>query len=179
MNTFGIVKHIQSFDKVEYYSICLEKDDGLSLFELFIQKHTAENPQKLKHIMAWIRVIGDKYGAKSFFRNEAETADTHGLPPQGTNREPVYVEYNEEAGSEVNTPNNLRLYCFRANEHVVFLFNGDIKTADLAQGCDNVRPHFRLANKLTEVLEESFGNEINWNEDQTDIVIDEGFELMW
>ena len=30
---------------------------------------------------------------------------------------------------------NLRLYCIVANEHVVFLFNGGIKTAKYADDC--------------------------------------------
>ena len=180
MNNFAKIKHIQSFDKVSYYSVCLEQDGGPSLFELFLQKHSIDNPEKLNHIMAWVKVIGNKYGAKPFyFRNEAETADTHGLPPQGVDREPTYVEYDEETGEDIISRNNLRLYCFRANDYVVFVFNGDVKTAALAQDCDNVRPHFRLANKLTELVEKGFGEEIKWNHDQTDIVIEEGFELIW
>jgi hypothetical protein len=74
----------------------------------------------------------------------------------------------------------LRLYTFRANDHVVFLFNGDIKTADTAQNCPNVRSHFRLANTLSEVLNNCFkeGN-INWNAQQTDIEFEEDLELNW
>ncbi len=179
MNNFATIKHIQSFDQVAYYSVCLEQDDGGSLFELFLEKHARTNRDKLNHILAWIKVIG-KVGAKPFyFRNEAETADTQGLPPQGVDREPTYVEYDEESGEATNAPNNLRLYCFRANDHVVFLINGDVKTAASAQECDNVRPHFRMANRLTELIERSFGQEIMWNEEQTNIIIEDGFELMW
>ncbi len=130
--------------------------------------------------MVWIKEIGNKYGAKEFyFRNEAETSNTGALPPQGVDREPTYIEFNEETGKDENRPNNLRLYCFRANDHVVFLFNGDIKTANRAQDCDNVRPHFRLANTITTAIERCFGNEINWNDDLTDIIIDDNFELNW
>ena len=66
-----------------------------------------------------------------------------------------------------------------SNDHVVFLFNGDIKTADRAQDCKNVLPHFRLANKLTATIESNFGKEIKWNESLTDIIIDDDFELNW
>ncbi len=180
MNNFATIKHISSYKKVEYYSVCLEHDGDVSLFELFLQTHSSENKEKLTHIMYWIKEIGDKYGAKEFyFRNEAETADASALPPQGIDREPTYVEFNDETGENENAPNNLRLYCFRANDNVVFLFNGDIKTADRAQDCDNVRPHFRLANKLTAIIESNFGEEINWNEDLTDIIIEDDFELNW
>ena len=180
MNKFAIIKHIASYDKVEYYSVCLEEDKDTSLFELFIQKHTIENKSKLDHILQWIKVIGEKYGAKDFFfRNEAETADTTALPPKGTHREPTYVEFNEETETYENTQNNLRLYCFRANEHVVFLFNGDIKTTQKAQNCKNVKKHFKMANILTSVIDKSFGEGISWNEDTTDIIVEDDFELTW
>ncbi len=179
MNNFATIKHINSYKKVEYYSVCLEHDD-FSLFELFLRKHTKENKEKLNHILKWIQVIGDKFGAsRFFFRPEAEIADASALPPTGINREPAYIEFNSEKGEHENAANNLRLYCFRVNEHVVFLFNGDIKTRNRAQDCENVRSHFRLANKLTSVIESSFGNEICWNEHKTDIIIEHDFELNW
>ncbi|MBC6368015.1 hypothetical protein [Algoriphagus sp. AK58] len=177
MNSFAKILLVQRFRKVTYYTIKVEGDE-LSLFGQFKEKHTVENRLKLNHILAWIKVIGIDYGAKGvYFRNEAETADTSALPPENPNWEPTYVEWDEE--SQTGQTNNLRLYTFRANDRVVFLFNGDIKTAETAQECDKVRPHFRLANRLTKLLEASFGNEIKWNNDQTDIIIEEGFELNW
>jgi len=180
VNTFAKLKHISSYRKVEYYSVCLEEDwdDDLSLFELFIRKHERDNFSKLEHIMHWIVEIGDNIGAKRFyFRSEAETADASALPPKGKDREPTYIEFNEETESDENVPNDLRLYCFRASETVVFLFNGDIKTAEKPQDCDNVKPHFRLANRITAVLEIEFNDTIVWNVDQTDIEFEEDLEL--
>lgn len=179
MNTFASIKLVQRFNKVNYYTVKLEEDD-VSLFEKFVQKHQAENFNKLQHIMSWIKIIGSKYGAYAdLFRPEGETADAAALPPIGTDREPTYIEIDNE-GEGVNTPNNLRLYCFRANENVVFLFNGDIKTALKAQNCDNVRPHFRLANAVTNAIEIAFKeNEIRWNEDSSDIRFEQDFELNW
>lgn len=184
VNNFATIKHINSYKKVEVYSICLEKHkeegDEVSLFELFIKKHTQENRTKLNHIMDWLKRIGNDIGAKKFyFRNEAETADTHGLPPKGIKEKPYYLEYNDETDQYEKKPNDLRLYCLRLNDHVIFLFNGDIKTEDKAQDCGNVRPHFKLANKLTKAIDKSIGKGIRWNEDCTDIVIDEEFELNW
>lgn len=177
MNNFAKVYFVQQFKNVTFYTVRVE-GDTLSLFGQFINKHTLENKEKLNHILAWIKIIGDEYSAKElYFRNEAESADTSALPPENPNWEPTYIEWDSE--SNTGQTNDLRLYTFRANDHVVFLFNGDIKTAKTAQECDNVRPHFRLANKLTKLLEASFGNEIKWNEDQTDIVVERGFELMW
>lgn len=117
-------------------------------------------------------MIGDKIGAsKEYFRNEAEYSDTSGLPPVGIDREPTYIEDGE------NTANNLRLYCFRLNDNVVFLYNGDIKTAERAQDSSNVRAHFKLANRLTQIIEGKINDEIQWNNDFTDIQFENGFEL--
>ena len=174
MNNIATIKQIASYNKVIYYSICIEDDGGDSLFELFLKKHTAENKEKLNHIMKWLQLIGEKYGAQEYyFRNEAESSDTRGLPPSGTDREPTYIEDGE------NVPNNLRLYCFKLNEHVVILYNGDIKTSARAQDCPNVRQHFRLANMLTKLVEEQMNEGIKWNEDYSDIQIEEEFELNW
>jgi len=169
---------VERFKKVSYYTIKLE-DEQQPLFMQFLEKHTIENKEKLNHIIAWIKVIGKRIGARaSYFRNEAETADTSALPPKGVNREPTYVEYNETTGAKEVTTNNLRLYCLRANEHVVFLFSGDIKTAPTAQACDQVRPHFRLANQLTKAIDEAFRDkDITWAEYNEDIIYDQDFKL--
>lgn len=179
MNNFAEIIWVNKYRKVTYYTVAV--NDGVALFDAFVDKHTDENKEKLNHILTWIKVIGDKIGAQEqYFRNEAETADASALPPQGVNKEPVYVEYNEETGTEENKPNNLRLYCLRANEHVVFLFNGDLKTAAKAQDCDNVRPHFKMANKLTELIDEAFQNkEIRWINDYKEIEVDDDFLLQW
>lgn len=180
MNNFAKIVLVQRFKKVSYYSLILN-DDETSMFKQFMNKHTAENKNKLQHIIKWIGEIGEKYGAKEFyFRNEAETADASALPPIGVDREPTYVEYNETTSEDENISNNLRLYCLRANENVVFLFNGDIKTKDKAQDCDNVRKHFRLANKLAEVIDKAIiEKDIKWNHNGTDIVFDSDLELNW
>ncbi len=173
MNTFAKIKLIAGYNKVVYYTVQIE-GDAKSLFEDFLIRHTSKNKTKLNHILRWIQRIGNEKGAKEgYFRNEAETADTSALPPKGTGRKPVYIEDGE------NTANDLRLYCFRLNEYVVFLFNGDVKTAEKAQDCPQVRPHFRLANKLTKCIAEKLNNEIRWNEDYTDIVFREDLDLIF
>ena len=179
MNNFAKIILVQRFNKVNYYTLRLN-DDELSLFGQFRSVHINDNKDKLNHIMAWIKRIGNVYGAKEvYFRNEAESSDTSALPPDSIKWEPTYIEYNENTGEEKITPNDLRLYTFRVNEHVVFLFDGDIKTANKAQDCDKVRPHFRLANKLTKVLESAFLHDIKWNNNYTDIVFDKNLELNW
>lgn len=150
MNIFAYIKPIAQYDKVVYYSVCIDGEEN-SLFEEFIKKHTSKNNDKLDHILNWLRQIGNNYGAKTdYFRPEGETADTSALPPQGINRKPQYTEYGKKKS------NSLRLYCLRANESVVFLFNGDVKTKNKAQDCPNVKPHFKLANRLTKAIDNAF-----------------------
>lgn len=166
MNTFAHIKNIGKYDKVSYYSVVLENENN-SIFENFIAVHEKTNIEKLYHIVKWIEVIGKKYGAQPYlFRPEGEIADTSALPP-ATNKNPSYIENGKKKS------NSLRLYCLRANEHVVFLFNGDLKTAQKAQDCPNVNKHFKLANQITKALDEAFKQgEIKWNETQSDIVFD-------
>jgi len=179
VSTFAKIILVARYRKVNYYSVQIE--DNEPLFKQFIEKHGIENPIKLHHIMSWLRVIGDNIGAyPDYFRNESETADTSALPPIGNDREPTYVEFNEETGQDENASNDLRLYCMRISENVVVLFNGDVKTAEKAQECDNVKHHFRLANKITNSIDIALiSKEIDWNTDNTDIIFDDDFELNW
>ena len=172
VNNFAEIIPLAKYDRVAYYSVSIN-GSKTTLFELFLNKHTNENYNKLRHIVKWIKEIGDKYGAKSYyFRNEAYDADTSALPPKGKKRKPLYIE------SEPEIANNLRLYCFRANDYVVFLFGGDIKTKNKAQDCPNVKSHFMLANKLTKSIDNAFKNkDIRWIKDDTLIEIDAGFKL--
>lgn len=83
MNTFACIKPIARYKKVAYYSVCIN-DTNTSLFEEFIKYHEVANKDKLNHVVAWIKTIGDKYGAKThLFRPEAKFADASALPPKG------------------------------------------------------------------------------------------------
>lgn len=74
--------------------------------------------------------------------------------------------------------NNIRLYCLRANEKVVFLFNGDIKTTHYPQDCPNVKSHFKRANQLTKAIDTAFREkEIQWIENDTLISFKNDFKL--
>lgn len=96
MNNFINLTVVQRTQKVVYYSVQLEGEDH-ALFEKFIHRHTTSNKTKLNHILAWLKVLGNKIGAKEcYFRNEAQLSDTSALPPKGKNREPVFIELNED-----------------------------------------------------------------------------------
>ena len=115
-------------------------NDKKSMFERFIDVHQKSNVNELTHIISWLKIIGEKYGALShLFRNEGEIANTTALPPIG-NRKPTFIKNGKES------KNSLRLYCLRANEQVVFLFDGGLKTTQKAQDCPNVMQHFKTAN---------------------------------
>lgn len=58
-------------------------------------------------------------------------------------------------GIEIKSDTTLRLYCVRINEDIVILCSGDIKTKDNAQDCPNVSYHFRLANKISQKIDEA------------------------
>lgn len=179
MNNFAEIIFVQKNRKVCYYSLSINGKDAL--YDQFIERHTVKNRKKLNHILAWLDNIGNKIGAReSYFRNEAERGDARALPPIGKNREPVYAEYSEVSKNNEITPNNLRLYCFRANESVVILFDGDIKTKKYPQECEKVRAHFKLANTLSLLLDQALNDkEIRWNQDYSDIIVDEDFRLKW
>lgn len=171
MPNFVSIKFISSFRKVTYYSVVLDGDETeQSLFEQFIEDFTLLEKEKLNHILSWIREMGDKYGAQSTnFRDEQKAK---AIPPKGTKRRPTYIVDGEEQ------VNNLRLYCHRLNEQVVFLFNGHIKTAKKAQDCQNVKPCFDLANVLAEKIDNAIRNgEIEWAEDFDDILYEEDYKL--
>ena len=63
MNTFAHIKPIARYNKVAYYSVCID-ENTTSSFEDFINYHSQHNRKKLNHVLEWIKIIGDKYGAK-------------------------------------------------------------------------------------------------------------------
>lgn len=172
MSNFASIKFIEEYAKVAYYSVVIDgAEDGVSIFENFVAKHTKENKEKLNHILAWIKKIGDMHGAKEYFFRHEMAAEAL-PPPLGKGRQPTYIEDGQ------NAVNNLRLYCHRLNDRVVVLFDGDIKTADTPQECPQVKSHFNLANILSKLIDKSFADgTIEWDEDGWDILYDEDFKI--
>lgn len=127
-----------------------------------------EVAEDLERLFAWIEIIGETIGAKKeYFRNEAITAEVSALPPPGS-----LMRVNRIL------VNSLRLYCFRVNDSVVFLFNGGVKTQINAKNCPNVGPYIRQANRITQKVHQLFSNrEICWNNNITDIVYTAGLEI--
>lgn len=171
MNKFATIKPINSLHlkKVTYYSVHFEEKE-VTEFEDFLNRmeDIKEIEDEINNLIIWIDEIGNNYGAKErFFRHEGAVSDTSALPP------PNKIMHLNEI--EVK---NIRLYCLRANEHVVFLFNGGIKTKQKAQDCPNVATYFKQANQLTKAINQLFKEEkICWDSDFTNIIIDEQTEI--
>ena len=139
------IEEFAIFRKVAYYTIRYENDQ-LSETDKFLEKFsTIElHKEKLNKLIVFIESMGDEYGAKQeFFRHEA-AADAL-PPPYGSVKRYGFLEFIEY---------DLRLYCCRLSDSVVVLYGGGQKTTAKAQDCPNVAPHFRLAHRATEAINE-------------------------
>lgn len=166
MNIFAEIELIKdfAFKKVKYYSIRFEESSNNEFID-FLERmeNETEYEEDMTNLFHWIEIIGESEGAKEkYFRNEAYLSDTSALPPPYR-----IMNYHELI------VNNIRLYCFRLNEHVVFLFNGGIKTANKAQDCPNISGYFKQANLLVKKINNLFQEqEILWTDNYTDINFD-------
>lgn len=150
------------FKKITYYTIHIE-DEETNLFLQFINNHKShEYNEQMAIIRAWLRKLGEEIGAQErYFRFEGfRGGDARALPPP--------ARY-------INVDCDLRLYCMRLSDGIVFLFNGAAKTENNAQDCDNVRPHFILANKITQAIDQALKDgDIKINETNRRLDIREG-----
>jgi len=168
VNSFAVIEALDQlrFDKVVYYSIrFLDHENEISEFFDFLNRieDISSVETDLGNLLQWIEEIGEKYGAikSRFFRHESKDGEASALPPSKST-----MEFHEIIVEE-----HLRLYCLVANEHVVFLFNGGIKTTKYPNDCPNVGKYFNQANLLTRKIDELFRDgSITWNDEGTDIV---------
>lgn len=174
MNNFVVITRLKEFvfEKVAYYSVRLhDANEDDTEFHDFLRRMD-EVPgleEELGNLILWIEEIGDNYGAdrERFFRHEAKGGEVSALPPSRRQ-----MEFHEIIVEQ------LRLYCFIANEHVVFLFNGGIKTAETPQECPNLKPHFLKANIIARKIDKCFqSKDIRWNTDHSDIEFDPDLEI--
>jgi len=172
VNTFATIVRLSDFqyEKVRYYSIRFEENEVNEFYDFLNRMEDLDEvTEDLSNLLVWIEQIGEKYGAikNRFFRNESITADVQALPPG--RKQMVAFELPVES---------LRLYCLVLNEHVVFLFNGGVKSTQNAKECPNVGHYIKQANLIVRKIDEHFrlGN-ITWNYDQTDIQIVKSLEI--
>jgi len=167
VNIFAHIKLVLPTTKVNYYSVYFEGEE-FTEFGKFVLNHS-DLPSIAKEygdIRSWLKFrFGEIYGAlEDHFRPEDEA---QALPPFP---EKLKISYKR----------NLRLYCLRISDNVVFLFNGGIKTngVQFAQDCPIVGHHFEKANQLSIAIKEAFIlNDLQLNIDQTELIIAPGFRL--
>lgn len=140
MNSFVTLRLFKTFKKVTYYTFLKENDSYTEADKFFNKCLTNDKiSEQTDELVEWIRLIGEKYGAKKrYFRFENEAG---ALPPK-------FVENNQ-----------LRLYIYRVSEGIVILANGGIKTKRTAQECPNVKGHFRFADKMSKQLNALIGRD--------------------
>lgn len=172
MNIFARIERLKDFQfrKVRYYSVRIEGKEVNEFFDFLNRmKDIQDVSEDLSNLLVWIEEIGENHGAikPRFFRNESITADVQALPPSKNQMEAYEILVED-----------LRLYCLVLNEHVVFLFNGGIKTTINEKDCPNVGPYIKQANQIVINLDTLLkSNEIRWNESKTDIIFDKDLEI--
>ena len=172
MNTFVRIERLTGFQyrKVKYFSVRFEGNEVNEFFDFLNRMEDEEDvTDDLSNLLVCIEEIGENYGAikNRFFRNESITADVQALPPPRKQMEAIEILVE-----------NIRLYCMVAHDHVVFLFNGGIKTTVDAKDCPNVGPYIKQANRLVRKIDELLRTkEISWINYQTDIDFNEDLEF--
>lgn len=173
VNIFATIIAAQSFKKVTYYTVKFDGEE-YSEFEKFIIRHKGKEEihNEYNDLMSLIKRLGNEIGAREryFTRNERKA---EALPPEWNKLK------NYERKLHVKYHHNLRLYCLRISDEVVFLFNGGIKTPGniTAEECAVVRQYFRMANKLTACIYQAMKDkEISFHGKK--IEIEEEFELI-
>lgn len=167
VNNIATIKSFYRFRRISYYTIKIE--DEISLFQQFINSHSNDTHREaLYFIRAWLSKLGEEIGAEDqYFRFESFRGGASALPPPS--KQFKYLDLN------INC--NLRLYCMRINRKVVILFNGGFKTAQTSQECDNVRPHFLLANKLSNLIDEKIKDKEIRFDDNDDLIFSKDLTL--
>jgi hypothetical protein len=169
VNNFAVIEKLEdfSFEKVQYYSIRFEEKEVNEFFDFLNRMEDVPEIQSdVSNLLLWIETIGEQYGAirDRFFRHEAKYGEASALPPPAGQMETLAIVIEED----------LRLYCMVANEHVVFLFNGGIKTEKYPEDCPNVRLYFKQANALAYKIDELFRDRsLRWNEEYSDILFEQ------
>ena len=151
MNIFATIENAITYEKVTFYTVRLEGQQYTE-FEKFILKHQDNDTvhNEYHDLLSLIQRLGERIGAKEryFSRHEKKA---QALPPEWKSlplgERKLHVKYQH----------NLRLYCMRITDEIVFLFDGGVKSpgAITAQDCKNVRQFFKLANQFAAAIEKS------------------------
>ena len=129
------------FAKTAFYTVKVQ-GKALTEFEDFCKRMSASKKTKrqLGELNKQIENIGNLYGALDFQFKRENFAER--LPS------PTYHFFDSDGEADFG----IRLYCVRLNDEAVILLNGDLKTAKKVKDCPNCKPHFDLANKLSNTI---------------------------
>lgn len=153
------------FSRVSYITVKIH-GKALNEYEDFYTRMSIDQKDLRQHneIKRYIERIGKIYGAQDQFFKREGMAER--LPPP-THR---FID------SDGETDFGLRLYCVRLNDELVVLLNGDRKTAQRVRDCLRCKPHYDLANKVSDAIYYAKRNGLIEIEGR-DILMDEGFSL--
>lgn len=120
------IELIEEHDRVNFYSIHLEKEE-LSELERFFEKFPegCGYDTEIDVIISWLDRIGANGALERYFRPEGKYGDGVGVIP-------------------IDVGNKLRLYCLRISDKVLVFGNGGLKDADSWQNSETLAPYVEL-----------------------------------
>lgn len=156
----------KEFRKVTYYTVHIDGRKKSEFGDFLERMGVPAYKSELEKILRFITKIGDEYGAKpTRFRDERKA---EALPPEYYH----YIAANPNAKEY-----GLRLYCVRLSEQIVVLLNGDMKTDFDPEKCTNCRPHFKLANTISQKINEAIYPDKSLKLIGKQIIMDDFFQL--
>lgn len=153
------------FSKVSYITVGIH-GKALTEFQDFYNRMNIDprDRRQRDEINRFIERMGKIYGAQDQFFKREGMAER--LPP------PDYRFID----SDGETDFGLRLYCVKLNEELVVLLNGDRKTAQRIKDCPRCKPHYDLANRVSDAIYYAKRDGLIEIEGR-DISVDDGFSL--
>ena len=122
----------KKYQKVSFYTIHEQEEELCETDKFFVRfKDDPAYVTDIQIIKYWMERIGNEQGAMERHFRPEKRAHAIPIPPPKS---------------------KLRLYCYRLNEQIVVLGNGGIKSSRSAQGSEETKPHFDLANDLAYIL---------------------------
>ena len=148
-----------SGQKTNIYSVFIN-DDEKSLFEHFLEENNEFYHQELLEILARLKSISNKEGAREHLFKKAEGKLGDGI-------EALYDEVNRK----------LRLYCIRYGSVLLVLGGGGVKNVRALQDDPKLKKENYLLRDISKLLSQAMKDgDLKWNGNFTDFTGDFTFE---
>lgn len=158
------IKKYKEFSKVTYYTVHLEGRESTEFDDFLKRMSNSLHKNQLEEIVHFINQIGNEYGAKEeYFRHERLA---EALPPK----------FHQFISSKPNEF-GLRLYCLRLSEQIVVLLNGDMKTHQNPEKCNNCCNHFKRANAISHQINQAISPDKTLELSGHEILTDDFFQI--